>query len=1497
MDGVQRPRAWPPVAAVNRPTSPLSKHLGPGPHPDGSPQSVHAGGQLTLFGDEPPAPAPRAEQLRFEVIEEQGNRWQEVVDRLNELVDDVDLNTPASSPEGRAALLADKYRTALTRGAPTQYNYSVSIQFDRLRGLGIEPPITVTEGDPEATAASARAYLRGLPAYADSADAHEQMVVINPDGSVLLDAIHVGHKRSVPNEVEYGDPTYVGTHMLHNHPESVPLSIGDMVVGVRRGSATIEAVHAEGESRMDFDWHAIADERERASVRKAVEDWMVTEYRRITEDRSMLFASEALREKVQYGSGHALATALAETLPGVVTYTDTSPRPDSRTMHPTYVDQMRRALQQMLRARGVRKSMGDAMPDHTDCMGDHLVGGFAKHLGPGDHPDGTPQTVHGKKGAGQPEPQAASGTPPAPQPEPEPQVEAIPDTPFDPDPPVPAPPGQSPLPEGHVRAYHWTTAENAEAIRREGFRMDAAEGRSYGEGNGVWFDVNQSAWGAMGDGRALIEVAIPETFEPVNGGFEGTFVLAHDVPAKHVMAVHEEWHARVRFFEESDLVEDVVAGEYDDMLDMPQYAKAIEHIKRRVRKHLGPGPHPDGSPQDVHAGGRTGGGVPLTLFDPDTLEVIEPAPNGGLPQGKSPTDPKQLALFDPDWSPVMSETEALDFVAGTKYPFPVAHTTNSAASKSIRQEGFRWGPELRAAGGYGGVWGEGIYLALDADTTAQYGGARVIDGDERYGGAPIRASHVFEGRTLIGYVKVDDPIVISTEQSSAIREIGWRGNPAAGVPAPVYEGRYGHSSAFSRGLAYQGGGVEAVAEFDRRMDRKITAHVDEMWDHEREKYIKRATRAGGTVYDGQEAFDAYYHDLSPAEDQPNKTKGQVRRESFTDMHAVTPIYDHHSEVLHDTLDSFGKDAIIIYEPNGPTMGPGGNQMIVWDAHKIALVDPWSDEDQSTVPPSEHFRRHWVKKHLQGQHDQREHGRKKVLKPIPYAEKFPRIARTEYDTSQWGREPVHREYLEGTEWGSGERAEAYTRWQNDHSAWIQRKMKVIRPQRDDLFSGLRRNRAYLIRYKSTWGVQTHTGYFTSRREFDSHRQAKLTFKDGGDLFLSHFEGVEDGWVEVYDLGVERETTGDITLSERRALNQRGTELAGLLRAGGLEDGSALPSRPEGAQSEQMDLWGNLVVTMEPEEVTPPRQMTIPLLTDEGFEEVAEKYGHDRAVQIRELAIELETKGSWTPDRVLAQDAEAKAVLKERFRYALHDWEVPDTGGYTTRLTSIQTRGDGLLSFEGEVLSPRGAPAGRFTRAVYWGSHPNPDGGDPIYAPYVQHSYWAMNAGHQGRGVGTKVLDRMVDTYVAHGFDNAQVSAGLTMGGYAWAALGFDWPSGPPYFTSVPNVTRQLGTISRNVRMGRGVSFSNTTIATDSIPQEEREALAEGFLEFARRYEEKRESGWVPTAAEFAAMGKDSGPILEHRVGGRAIRVHIGKLLMAGQSWSGRMTLPKIDKDHM
>jgi hypothetical protein len=143
---------------------------------------------------------------------------------------------------------------------------------------------------------------------------------------------------------------------------------------------------------------------------------------------------------------------------------------------------------------------------------------------------------------------------------------------------VPPPPGQTPLPPGTFRGFHYTPAENLDSIRRDGLRLDRARGHRADEPDWIWFAGTPHYWSETDSSKVLVEVAIPNGTYLANGGPLGNFALAQDVPSSWIIAVHEAWHAHYRYL--LDYAEDVKAGDFDHALDMPDYRRAIELIKQ-----------------------------------------------------------------------------------------------------------------------------------------------------------------------------------------------------------------------------------------------------------------------------------------------------------------------------------------------------------------------------------------------------------------------------------------------------------------------------------------------------------------------------------------------------------------------------------------------------------------------------------------------------------------------------------------------------------------------------------------------------------------------------------------------------------------------------------------------------------------------------------------------------------------------------------------------------
>lgn len=148
-------------------------------------------------------------------------------------------------------------------------------------------------------------------------------------------------------------------------------------------------------------------------------------------------------------------------------------------------------------------------------------------------------------------------------------------------------PGTAPIPQGHVRLFHYT--DNLPAIRREGIRLGAARGETYGEPNQVWAAAGIPRRGML-DYKDFVEFsADPNDLDIGRGSApedleaRGSHVtLPRDVPKSQVVATHEPWHKSARYLMEYD--DDYVASLLDDdWRGETGTAKALE-FHRRVRR-------------------------------------------------------------------------------------------------------------------------------------------------------------------------------------------------------------------------------------------------------------------------------------------------------------------------------------------------------------------------------------------------------------------------------------------------------------------------------------------------------------------------------------------------------------------------------------------------------------------------------------------------------------------------------------------------------------------------------------------------------------------------------------------------------------------------------------------------------------------------------------------------------------------------------------------------
>lgn len=192
------------------------------------------------------------------------------------------------------------------------------------------------------------------------------------------------------------------------------------------------------------------------------------------------------------------------------------------------------------------------------------------------------------------------------------------------------------------------------------------------------------------------------------------------------------------------------------------------------------------------------------------------------------------------------------------------------------------------------------------------------------------------------------------------------------------------------------------------------------------------------------------------------------------------------------------------------------------------------------------------------------------------------------------------------------------------------------------------------------------------------------------------------------------------------------------------------------------------------------------------------------------------------------------------------------GYTCKITGASATG-----FSGSILSPRGQRVGSFSRAV--------QANDQIY-----HSIFTIDEAHRDSGFGSKLINRMFDSYKDAGFKHVKVSAGLDVGGYQWAKMGFDL-----YDSS----------IQEEGFAGNGKALRFVEARSRRVPEAQRPALKALADELDRQVDTEG----IRTMNQLSAFGHRFSWTEER--GGKQIRMHLGKMLLLGQGWSGKYDLSK------
>lgn len=165
---------------------------------------------------------------------------------------------------------------------------------------------------------------------------------------------------------------------------------------------------------------------------------------------------------------------------------------------------------------------------------------------------------------------------------------------------IPPEPGETPIPEGHVRLFHSTNAD-PESLREQGLLLNKARGGEYGENNVIWAQAGKPL-GDVDNTVATVEFSMDVNDPALSTGgiprFKKEFdphdleqkrehvTISRDISPDEIVAVHEPWHSNYRYLEtmQPDTLE--LALE-DDWSGVPDVQKAVDVYKRQHEASVG----------------------------------------------------------------------------------------------------------------------------------------------------------------------------------------------------------------------------------------------------------------------------------------------------------------------------------------------------------------------------------------------------------------------------------------------------------------------------------------------------------------------------------------------------------------------------------------------------------------------------------------------------------------------------------------------------------------------------------------------------------------------------------------------------------------------------------------------------------------------------------------------------------------------------------------------
>jgi DNA polymerase III epsilon subunit-like protein len=167
---------------------------------------------------------------------------------------------------------------------------------------------------------------------------------------------------------------------------------------------------------------------------------------------------------------------------------------------------------------------------------------------------------------------------------------------------IPAPPGSVPIPEGHVRLYHYSNEENIDAIKKDGLiAQEDGPAAQDGEPAMIWAHEDEPVGGPeQFRARPIVEFHVPlEQWNGGDGGEPGN-AMQGPISPENIVAIHEPWHFMVRDILDNNSPSEILRI-YPKLDNLgPDLDKAVKLAISEARKAIeNPTPTPEEAPEVV----------------------------------------------------------------------------------------------------------------------------------------------------------------------------------------------------------------------------------------------------------------------------------------------------------------------------------------------------------------------------------------------------------------------------------------------------------------------------------------------------------------------------------------------------------------------------------------------------------------------------------------------------------------------------------------------------------------------------------------------------------------------------------------------------------------------------------------------------------------------------------------------------------------------------------